>query len=534
MKINQTLHRKALAKVQKAASEIERQLTGGSLETKRYELRQLLDRDLGEDEYFVLVTRDGLGVLHTNRLREGILFNDPVGLKAAQTDKPLTQIYPRNTGEILLDASVPVRVNGKLEYSLRLGTVVPSRSFAWKVQAAAMVPVLTATAGFWLFESNTARGAVAFASIVIAFLAGQSAFGVFKTNWRDWIMVTKSISSGKLQARIQTGRRDELGQMSFEINKMAIGMHGILSELQNTSASTKEISLKQEEMVQELLGASQQLSAGLQQVHGGSVEQTELVKETEDVLINIASRLRQAGAELSSVSQITQEAEQAARQGMEKTGHLQTQMQRIQAASHSTETSMIELENQASGIEQMIRDIREIAEQTNLLALNAAIEAARAGSEGRGFAVVAEEVRKLANRADEAASHIMNLAQNIIQQSHHTLDVVQEERKEVRLGLSLVEDVQMIIQSLTEKSSGAASHTARNSHAMSDILQDVDSVEQRIEQVRQISQAFHVSAEEAAAAGDVQYNATEQVADQTKRLREISDKILHISERFEL
>lgn len=73
-------------------------------------------------------------------------------------------------------------------------------------------------------------------------------------------------------------------------------------------------------------------------------------------------------------------------------------------------------------------DILSIANQTTLLSLNASIEAARAGEAGRGFAVVADEISHLSDSSKEAASHIQEINQIIIESVHslseHAQDLV--------------------------------------------------------------------------------------------------------------
>ena len=74
--------------------------------------------------------------------------------------------------------------------------------------------------------------------------------------------------------------------------------------------------------------------------------------------------------------------------------------------SERASTVVGSLQQQADSIGAVTKMISNIAFQTKLLALNANVEAARAGEAGAGFAIVANEVKNLAQSAEEAANDI--------------------------------------------------------------------------------------------------------------------------------
>jgi methyl-accepting chemotaxis protein len=228
---------------------------------------------------------------------------------------------------------------------------------------------------------------------------------------------SKKISSGDLGSQINIDGKDEIGQLAASMNKMTAKLRDIVSGIIQSSDQINYTS-------KDITNYSGELSDGSSD-QASSAE--EVMASVEEMSANIHSNTENA----KTTEKIAAEAAVGIKNGSK--------------SANKTIQSIDE-------IAEKISIIGEISRQTNILALNAAIEAARAGQFGKGFTVVANEVKKLAERAQEAAAEI-----NAI--SEKGVEISKTAEKELADLVPDVEKTAMLVREITSASAEQSSGT---------------------------------------------------------------------------
>jgi methyl-accepting chemotaxis protein len=256
--------------------------------------------------------------------------------------------------------------------------------------------IVAASAG-----NQRSRTAMAVGGAVALALGSLLAWGLTTSvvrPMRSGMAALQRIAGGDLSGRIDSERRDEMGQLMAALAQMQDNLRTAVGDIRNSSDS--------------VYSAASEIAQGNLSLSDRTERQAASLEETASSMETMSSTVKESAGTVNRVEEISRSARQAAGRGQEVVGDVVKTMQEIQQSSDR--------------IASIISVIDGIAFQTNILALNAAVEAARAGEQGRGFAVVAGEVRSLAQRSAGAAREIKQLitdsAEKVGSGSRHVAD----------------------------------------------------------------------------------------------------------------
>ncbi|QBK24456.1 methyl-accepting chemotaxis protein [Ureibacillus thermophilus] len=526
----------ALAKVQSVASKVRDKWDyEKSIEEQITEIRNILDQELNRDEYFVIVDENGFGHIHTNRLREGSSFTDKVGMAAAQTNTGLLQIYPRNTGEILIDASCPLLTdkNGK-RFNLRMGRLVHQPFIGALFGALTAVSSIVSAIIAYIFSKDIVASAsvligTAFITAILCLIFHK----IIMERLREWYGVTKKISSGNLSAEVEkVGLRNEFHQIGYEINKVILGIRAIIDDVKRAAETVERISKEQEKETQRISTTFEELSAAVQTFRSGAETQRYSISNANEMVEAMMNQVQEMQDQVEKAVSGADEALQNAGKGQEAIQFAQQQMEKIQNDVMNSAAKILKITQEANIVKEKVASITQIAKQTNLLALNASIEASRAGESGKGFAVVANEVRKLAEGTNEFAEEIMTLLEKTYNDLETAVSQVENNIKAIDKGMEAVSQTDKVIEQLIQTSVSTKNLVLNNRKFVDLVNEDGNKLQEIMRQVNRIASDFTNMVAATNESVDIQVEAINSLAQNATKLAEETIHLNRIINRF--
>lgn len=361
-------------------------------------------------------------------------------------------------------------------------------------------------------------------SVALSLLVSLIFAGYLSQPLREMVRSMSSIADlkGDLTREIKVKSKDEIGELSFQFNKMIANFRlliihirnsvsevaytsenltntaekanrateAIMQVLEDTIKAVEQGSAIQQDSVAQAIRSTEQLNIALQQVVAeGAREQAKYVSSTSEHVNEIAVGIAHVADNTNSVAEASVRTTQVADAGQKVVNDAIDGMGRIREIVMSAANNIEVLGQRSQQIGEIVQVIDDMAQQTNLLALNAAIEAARAGEHGKGFAVVADEVRKLAERSAKSTGEIRELIGHITGEIEKSVTAMNLGVSEVDHGFALTKeagsalaDILVVANETNLQVNHIKDFTNRISQKSQDLVASIDNVAAIVEE----------------------------------------------------
>ncbi|MGH1486499.1 MAG: methyl-accepting chemotaxis protein [Cellvibrionaceae bacterium] len=320
---------------------------------------------------------------------------------------------------------------------------------------------------------------------------------------KEMILLTDNIISEKhidltLRSSGNTVLLQRFDGFTIEIEQLAQQVHSAAEKLSSNGKSLAQVTEKMEFSSQ-----VQERETGL--IASAVTEISHIVQDISqhaDTAAESADKMNNNAAEATTVSHHTQEL-----------------IKRLSVQVHQASETIESLHEQSKGIGSVLEVIRAVAEQTNLLALNAAIEAARAGEQGRGFAVVADEVRTLAQKAQEATEKIDSMITTLQMGSESAVADIKSSKELADDCVENTEGSLSLMEQTSETISKINGMNARIAKASSEQTRMIDEISSNLNNILEASHGAASDSKEAARSGALLLELSQSLKILTKRFK---------------
>jgi methyl-accepting chemotaxis protein len=312
--------------------------------------------------------------------------------------------------------------------------------------------------------------------------------------------------------------------------KVTTMLHDITRESQAVAAASQQMATTSEESGR----AVGEIASAVGEVAAGAERQVRTVSEARELTEEVVLATRSSSQNAEETARAAEQARTVAEQGATAIAEATDAMQAVQSSSADVTATIRALGEKSDQIGGIVATITGIAEQTNLLALNAAIEAARAGEQGRGFAVVAEEVRKLAEESQVAASSIGGLISQIQRETGRAVDVVESGAQRTSDGVETVEQARtsfLQIGSSVEDMSGRVQQIAAS---VAEIADSAGRMQSNMAEVAFVAEQSSASTEQVSASTQQTSASTQEIAASALSLSRTAEELDRLVAQFKL